>query len=233
MDLYNQPNEILESIFMKFGLKEIYYTILTCKKFKNILDSENLWKYYLERDFPKQKIKFYKTNSKKIYKTNLKGKKLKPFIDETKLELVIEMENITTIPREIKFFQLKKLTISNDILTYIPKDLCFIKTLEYLDLSLNFIQSIPKKICLLVNLQTLYLSTNLIKKIPDSLYSLSELTDIDLNSNKITHITEKICDMKKLRYLNITNNRIKNMPNKIKGCGFFVSYTKDNKTYYS
>ena len=74
--------------------------------------------------------------------------------------------------------------------------------LKRLDLSSNKITSIPKEIPALTNLENLYLSYNKITSIPEEISALTNLGDLYLSNNKITSIPKEIREINGLRIKN-------------------------------
>ncbi|GEM_PF-2028982 len=140
------------------------------------------------------------------------------------------------IPVEI--FQLKNLQalkISSS-LEEIPRQLTFLKKLEYLDLTSNAITEIPDWIDEMPCLQTLILNINPIEKIsdniahckklqclylsaihtlktvPEGIGKISSLEELYINNNNLHLLPEHIKDLKNLRVLDASANRLEDLP---------------------
>ncbi|MBN1915187.1 MAG: leucine-rich repeat domain-containing protein [Parachlamydiales bacterium] len=104
------------------------------------------------------------------------------------------------------FLQIKKLHISNK-LTRIPREICFLRGLQELNVSENLISYIPEEIGELRALQKLDLSGNQIRTIPAAIQYLSSLLELDLSFNQITEIP-RLDIIRRLKVLDLSGNRM-------------------------
>ena len=81
-----------------------------------------------------------------------------------------------------------------------------LKNLKRLDLSSNQLTSIPKELGALKNLKILYLSYNQLTSIPKELGELKNLEYLHLYYNKLTSIPKELGELKNLEYLFLHNN---------------------------
>jgi Leucine-rich repeat (LRR) protein len=91
---------------------------------------------------------------------------------------------------------LKKLSLSNNVLLEIPSGVSSLTQLESLNISKNMIKKIKGKFSNLQNLKILDLSFNQLKKIPNVIYELKNLQKLSLIGNYISY--EDIEKIKKL-----------------------------------
>ncbi|HNW97720.1 MAG TPA: leucine-rich repeat domain-containing protein [Bacteroidales bacterium] len=131
-------------------------------------------------------------NPNKVYRLNLRKKKLKEF------------------PKEIyKLKNLQELNLSKNKLKEIPKEIDTLKHLQILDVSANNIDTIYNEIGNCTKLIKLILNQNIIAYLPPTIGNLTNLTFLDLWGNEIQAFPEEI---KKLRNtLKIVDLRVINI----------------------
>lgn len=79
--------------------------------------------------------------------------------------------------------------LQDNMIDYIPEELCDLEKLVILDLQYNEIPYLPHKISNLHNLATLILSGNImLEPLPDSLYSLKKLRNLYLRGCALVSI---------------------------------------------
>lgn len=134
-------------------------------------------------------------------KIDIPGKTLKQI---TKLDL--SNKDLVEFPEDLfKCTNLRKLILSNNKLTHIPKQINTLRKLKILDLSYNKLPAIYANIFRLPQLTTLNISNNHLTSVPKQLYD-SRIRILVINNNLITSIDEKI--ISKLEKLNISNNNL-------------------------
>jgi Leucine-rich repeat (LRR) protein len=133
-----------------------------------------------------------------------------------------------------KFPNLQYLSLKNDHIKFIPKEISRLKNLKVLDLSGNDFSVLPDELGQLYNLEELFLNDDkyfilsqnilvlsqmpMLKKlhiendnldsIPTNMSKLEHLEMLFLNHNKFKSIPPQIKDFKSLQYLNIQNNKM-------------------------
>ena len=91
-----------------------------------------------------------------------------------------------------------KLYLSCEELTKMPKEILYLKHLNYLDLSYNKLKEIPKEIYKLKHLKHLDFFDNDLTEIPGELLALKHLKHLNLNFNKLTYIPDELSYIKEL-----------------------------------
>lgn len=94
---------------------------------------------------------------------------------------------------------------------------CSLKHLRKLSLSDNLLSTIPKKIKELANLKEFYLPNNHIKQIPDEITELTNLEIFDISNNRLSSLPDSINELKNLRILYVNNNALHDVSEGIKG----------------
>ena len=158
MDLL--PLEVIGEILKLTNYNEV---LLVSKQFNLLV--ENLWNYYLERDYDH---KFLNGTNKNKY---IKCYKLTKLLNNKNFK--IPVTNI------VELYNLQTLDLFHNQIKEIPKEICKLVNLQILSLSKNEIKEIPKEIGQLINLQRLDLSNNQITEIPKELCQLSNLQSLN------------------------------------------------------
>ncbi|MEO0526529.1 MAG: leucine-rich repeat domain-containing protein [Bacteroidota bacterium] len=81
---------------------------------------------------------------------------------------------------------LEQLYLSNNSLTYLPKEIADLTELNSLILSDNQLTDLPKELRKLVHLEHLYLSDNQITDLPQEVYELPQLNTMALENNRLS-----------------------------------------------
>ena len=125
-------------------------------------------------------------NPDKVYRLNLKGKKLKSF------------------PMDIlKFKNLQELDLSKNKLDSLPEEIGTLSNLQVLDISSNNLEYLPNEIGKLKNLKKLAAGKNEILAIPKQIGMLENLEILDLWSNQISIFPEELGKLQKLRWMDL------------------------------
>ena len=130
------------------------------------------------------------------------------------LEKLKNIENIEIkgkVPKNIEKLQnIKKLKIND--LSEFPIQICELKNLEELYLSLGSIKELPNEIGNLTNLKILDLSEQKIKTLPDEMSNLKKLEELKLYDNYFENIPNSIGKLSNLKILDLSLNYIEELP---------------------
>ena len=117
------------------------------------------------------------------------------------------------------FDGLTSLIIRNDAqpfrLTEIPKEISYLKNLQFLCLFSNAIQFLPDSIGQLTQLQELNLGGNQLKTLFNSIGQLTQLQKIDLRNNQLQSLPDSIGQLTQLQELNLGSNQLQSLPDSI------------------
>ena len=145
-------------------------------------------------------------NPEKVYKLNLRKKKLKE------------------VPKEVFMFtNLQELNLSKNKLTEIPKEIIALSKLEKLDVSANDIDTLYSEIGQLINIKKLILNQNVISHLPSTIGNLTKMSFLDMWGNEIQEFPKEITKLQNtlkvvdLRVISIHDDKqdeiIKLLPN--------------------
>ncbi|MDD2651641.1 MAG: leucine-rich repeat domain-containing protein [Sulfurimonas sp.] len=106
--------------------------------------------------------------------------------------------------------------LNDQNLEYIPDEFCeVLSEVRFLTLLNNHIKEIPKNINSLKNCILLMLCNNQIKFLPETLFQLNKLTVLCLHGNAIQEIPEEIGNLVELNNLILSNNSIDSLPSTV------------------
>jgi hypothetical protein len=139
------------------------------------------------------------------------------FIEETQGETDSQKaKRIQAWIREYAATYTDKLDLSSKKLEYLPiQEISAFTKVMVLDVSNNRLSYIPKEISKLVWLKELDARCNGIGEIPVSLKECSALTKIFFDHNKLTAIPEQIWFRSKIEYISASDNKIEKLPESI------------------
>jgi Leucine-rich repeat (LRR) protein len=125
-------------------------------------------------------------NPDKVYKLDLRKKKLKEF------------------PREIfQFKNLQYLDLSKNSIKEIPAEIAELTSLQYFNISKNHLESLPAQIGELTQLYYLNANQNDLISLPPQIGKLSKLKYLDLWSNNIEKFPSEMRYLKSLKVLDL------------------------------
>lgn len=135
-------------------------------------------------------------------------------------EITLKKMNLTTLP---SFFLatthfrdvLNFLTISNNTIEAIPREIGNLANLTFLDLSNNNLFVLPIEFGHLKNLKQLYLTQNKFKSIPSQIWNLTKLETLNASENQIEELSREIENMGELKVLNLGGNLLKKLPKEL------------------
>ena len=148
------------------------------------------------------------------------------FSQLTNLEKVlIYNTNLKDISPVEQLVNLASLTMNNNEIEFLPKNIGNLQKLEYLHFSNNNIKDI-ELVKSLTNLNTLYCNGNKINDI-SPVTNLVNLIGLELNSNLIEEIPKEITSLKKLQKVDLSFNNIGSLPD-LKGLDSLVTVRFSN-----
>ncbi|KJE91038.1 leucine-rich repeat-containing protein 69 [Capsaspora owczarzaki ATCC 30864] len=145
--------------------------------------------------------------------TTLSSLLLNSIIQSSLGKLSLSGNVLPFVPKEIcSLHHLTALDLSNNILADLPVELPRLTRLEVLNLSQNAFSTLPLVIGGLQRLRVLLLADNRIHTIPTELSQLQSLEKLDLRGNSLVSLDPSLMAMPSLKWLNITNNKIDALP---------------------
>jgi len=217
------------------GLFDLYLSDLPdllrfCASSKRINDKicnqNDIW-YYKLREYPADVVQQLRQETPRqtytlLYQLTQLQQKL-PQLKEYSLvklynlkKLILSKNQLTSIPKEIgNLVNLQYLDLSENKLTSLPEEIGNLVNLQYLDLSENQLTSIPEEIGNLVNLQYLYLYNNQLTSLPEEIGNLVNLQTLTLDNNQLTSLPEEIGNLVNLQELYLYDNQLTSVPKEI------------------
>ena len=107
---------------------------------------------------------------------------------------------------------LKSLTLGDNQLTSLPKEIGNLTNLEVLELQRNQLTSLPTEIGNLEKLKTLSLNNNQLTFLPESIGKLTNLESLDISRNQLTSLPKAFGSLEKLEQLFINKEHITFLP---------------------
>ncbi len=130
-----------------------------------------------------------------------------PRIVDKLLSLSLNDNKLVSIPKEIgNLEKLQTLYLSNNKLTSIPEEIGNLTNLKTLSLLLNNLTSLPISIGNLHYLEELHLSYNHLTSVPEEIGNLHNLKSLLLSHNKLTYLPISIGNLPNLRQFNLLDN---------------------------
>ncbi|CAM2795366.1 Leucine rich repeat-containing protein [Flavobacterium frigoris] len=117
-----------------------------------------------------------------------------------------------------KFVNLEYLSLKDDHLKELPKELFLLKKLKTLDLSGNDFKVLPKDFSRLKTLENLYLNDEENLDLPQSLNILAKLPNLKslyLDNDRINYMPSEMLKLQNLEYLSLRQNELKEFPKNI------------------
>ena len=111
--------------------------------------------------------------------------------------------------------KIEEISIVNEGIKLIPREIGDIQGLRFLDLENNRIIEIPKELTQLSSLRELHLSGNNLRLLPQSFNNLDSLRILGLANNIFAEFPLQITKMERLEALDLSNNGISVVPNEI------------------
>lgn len=138
-------------------------------------------------------------------------------------ELILRDCNITKLPKRLfkKFTFLKKLSLSSNYISILPKEISVLQALEVLIIDKNELKELPLEILEIVTLIELDISTNHISTLPDSINVLRNLKKLDISANKITKLPDQFGELE-LTSLKMGQSELTEIPDVI----FYITTLK-------
>lgn len=105
------------------------------------------------------------------------------------------------------------LSLSNNLLGFLPDSLVDLTKLVDLDVSHNQLRELPDDLDKLINLKNLNVGMNNLSKLPDTITGLINIERIHLSKNRLASLPEELgVHMPHLRVLVLAYNEIKRLP---------------------
>lgn len=125
-------------------------------------------------------------------------------------ELNADFNDLKQLPETlgVKLFNLQKLSVHSNKLTYLPCSISCLISLRVLDVHMNKLGCLPQDIGNLENLQILNISCNFhyLNALPDSICRLTRLDELDVSYNQIKTLPDLFGDLVMLTRLNLEGN---------------------------
>ncbi|CAG8642205.1 8125_t:CDS:2, partial [Ambispora leptoticha] len=132
------------------------------------------------------------------------------------VSLKLASKGIREMPVEvielISTYGIERLGLEQNHLTSMPREICKLSRLRYLDLNSNEFKTFPAALCGMQNLEVLDLSKNQIRKLPKNFGNLISLTALKISKNQIRKLPTYIGEMKNLQYLRVEHNPLQFPP---------------------
>ncbi|KAI8571182.1 hypothetical protein RHMOL_Rhmol01G0098900 [Rhododendron molle] len=132
-------------------------------------------------------------------------------------ELNLDSCHLSYLPKEIgNLISLQTLHLAKNNLHTLPDGICNLTCLKQLWLEENNVSNLPSGIGRLTALEILYLSNNSLCTLPDTIGKLSCLKDLWVGNNKLSHLPSEIGDLDSLEALVLDgNNGFRALPESI------------------
>jgi hypothetical protein len=101
-----------------------------------------------------------------------------------------------------------KLTLADQKLKAVPREIVYFANLQVLDLGDNKIKLLPGDIAMLKNLEVLILTDNKLRYLPEEMRNLENLHTLFIGGNKLVQFPAWLGGLGKLRTLNISRNNL-------------------------
>ncbi len=135
---------------------------------------------------------------------------LKDLFMETELDL--SWAELRSLPNGLRYLKnLKKLKATHNHITHITEIFDLIN-LEWVSLYNNLIYDVPKEIWRLKNLKHLNLSKNVIEVLPSSVGELVLMKEFYVDKNQLKVLPDSICGLMELEVLSVHDNLLKELP---------------------
>ncbi len=121
------------------------------------------------------------------------------------------------------------LSIYDEQLDSIPKNIGNLKSLEILSLSKNNLTTIPEQIGSLKRLKELRLYKNKLSYIHPNIGNLKVLESLDISANNLNSLPESIGNLKSLKYLYASHNKITFLPKTIEKLNLGILQLRHNR----
>ncbi len=101
-------------------------------------------------------------------------------------------------------------------MTEVPREICYLDSLETLHLHRNKLSTLPSEVCQLTNLNKLVVSYNKLFTLPKELGQLKKINALKLRHNMLSTLPIEICDLINLTELDLRNNQLSTLPEEIR-----------------
>lgn len=128
---------------------------------------------------------------------------------ENNFEIIPRKCPLRNLPKEIGYLKkIEFLEIMSTALEEIPSEIGLLECLRWLQISNAELKTIPNEISKLGKLEYLCIGDNQIGFLPDGIGYLGNLSGLNMKNNKIKSLPNSISNLRKLKYVDIENNPI-------------------------
>lgn len=164
-----------------------------------------------------------------IYNNKLQNVPAALFQMKKLTSLRLDYNELTSLPSEIKYNNFDFLSVCNNKLTTIPKEIINCTELRTLDVRNNLLLTFPTELSRMPNLETIYLSNNKINYFPSDFSKENGIILFYLNSNELDSIPFNLT-LPKINLLNLSGNKISKLPTNLTGINTVENlYLENNK----
>jgi internalin A len=130
--------------------------------------------------------------------------------------LDLSRQSISVLPKEIGHLtEVEEIDLSRNEIEKLPKQIKNLQKLKRINLYKNHLQELPVEIGELKSLQELNLSKNALSQLPDIIGNLHQLEDLFISENKLEKLPENIGNLSNLRILLAGDNELSFLPESI------------------
>lgn len=157
------------------------------------------------------------TQLKVLHLGGVLGESLPKGIEQlTELEtLHLAGNHLTQLPDLGRMTKLRFLTVNNNQLKELPKEIAKAKKLRILNAANNQLSELPPGLFNAEELEFVFLANNQIKKIPGDFSKLKKLKELNVVGNQLTELPKNIGSGGSLQNLYVSNNELAALPNSI------------------
>lgn len=150
----------------------------------------------------------------------------------TRLTMLSLHDNrLRALPRDIGHLKLlEELLASNNNISKLPRTIGCLQNLQGLDLSGNQLRSLPDQVCVLKKLERLLVSGNSLSTLPGALGNMFRLRVLDASNNELTELPRSIGQLCQLHSMNLSQNMLRILPEELGGCAQLAELNLENNS---
>lgn len=131
-------------------------------------------------------------------------------------KLALKGQAMVTVPLYVfSLTNLKKLSLEENVLSFLSPKITQLQSLECLKLRKNLLQDLPQEMSSMTRLERLSLASNKLYVAPSALQGCSGLRDVDLAHNSLRTLPGWVERWTSIVSLNLEWNRLESLPNEI------------------